>query len=778
MTTKAYAKPEELSAAAGGQQGKRVCASCPANSGKRAVEQARVARTAEAIEERLSAMTAGREAEAGGDALADADERLRHIKNYLKSNPAARARTAAAHHSSGAAPRSAPGAQGRAWFEARFGELRGAVERLASVNSFGAAKEMEALNVRLDDLMGRVDCALESQSHEAALKSLECQLAGLAGYLESTKAWAEERHAGVAARFDGVEARLENLGQAVEQSQKSIQTVPEQTVAQISEAMRRMPPPPGLIRIERDVRSLSEAAREHEGRTAEAVSELHGALRMILDQLASMGEKLSGVGDMLEDARERGAAATDEVRISSGGGDVEAVKDEAAFCASAAGLKQARSASQSPAKGHSQSIAFTQLNKRPDSSSTSTEQQGSKLALAGALIILALTGAAMFVRQLSDVGRGDFAGAVQSRLEGRQTLSALPGPQTGPADRVARASGAAPAGSNVGVLAARREPGAAASAPSRPQEASVPRPFEGGGVLSEPEFRTADGFALPSSLGTEPIRLAAIAGDPNAQYTVASFYEAGQGVARDPAAAARWFRRAAEQNHAPSEYRLATLYERGQGVRRDLAAAQSLYQSAAELGNVKAMHNLAVLLVHRQGEAPDYAAAAKWFSRAAERGFADSQYNLAILYEQGLGVSRSTEAAYRWFALSAKGGDRQAQSQRDRVGAALTVAAAAKVDAELLGWRAAAIDEAANAVQTSWEQPPQAQAGGEQLPSGDGGKSHEPPAVRPKPAAKKPGEVRRKKVRTEANGAANATDGPQLAARRLQPDHGARGLRS
>jgi hypothetical protein len=61
------------------------------------------------------------------------------------------------------------------------------------------------------------------------------------------------------------------------------------------------------------------------------------------------------------------------------------------------------------------------------------------------------------------------------------------------------------------------------------------------------------------------------AGDPDGEFDVAYDYETGQGVPRDLATAAFWFRKAAEQGDARAQYNLALLYNTGQGVPQDYA---------------------------------------------------------------------------------------------------------------------------------------------------------------------------------------------------------------
>jgi TPR repeat protein len=49
------------------------------------------------------------------------------------------------------------------------------------------------------------------------------------------------------------------------------------------------------------------------------------------------------------------------------------------------------------------------------------------------------------------------------------------------------------------------------------------------------------------------------AGDPAAQVKVGQMYIFGQGVGRDSSEAAKWFRKAADQNYADGQYRLGVL---------------------------------------------------------------------------------------------------------------------------------------------------------------------------------------------------------------------------
>jgi len=78
-----------------------------------------------------------------------------------------------------------------------------------------------------------------------------------------------------------------------------------------------------------------------------------------------------------------------------------------------------------------------------------------------------------------------------------------------------------------------------------------------------------------ASLATSPeeLRKLADSGDPEAQYLVGIRYATGANTSPNATEAAKWFQRAAEQNHVPAQARLASYYWSGRGVAKDLSKA-------------------------------------------------------------------------------------------------------------------------------------------------------------------------------------------------------------
>ncbi|MGE0008597.1 MAG: peptidoglycan-binding protein [Parvibaculaceae bacterium] len=212
------------------------------------------------------------------------------------------------------------------------------------------------------------------------------------------------------------------------------------------------------------------------------------------------------------------------------------------------------------------------------------------------------------------------------------------------------------------------------------------------------EVAIDDAEALPSGIGTESLRQAALDGDPAAAFVVASRFAEGKGVAADLKAAARWYGVAAAKGLAPAQYRLGALLERGKGVAADADAARRWYEQAAAAGNVRAMHNAAVLFANGRKSEIDYEKAARWFEEAAGHDLKDSQFNIAVLYERGLGVHQDLGEALFWYSLAARQNDQDAAVKMKTLESTLPGAVRAEVKARLAKWTPKPDVEKANIV--------------------------------------------------------------------------------
>lgn len=122
------------------------------------------------------------------------------------------------------------------------------------------------------------------------------------------------------------------------------------------------------------------------------------------------------------------------------------------------------------------------------------------------------------------------------------------------------------------------------------------------------------------------------AGNPQAQYYLGVMLRKGQGIVKDPVAAAVWFQKAAMQGQREAINTLATLYRLGEGV------------------------------------AQDYQQARRWYQEAAKFGFENAQYRIALMYNDGLGVPKDPVEAYKWaYTSAAQGGQPEPARLRDKL---------------------------------------------------------------------------------------------------------------
>jgi TPR repeat protein len=181
------------------------------------------------------------------------------------------------------------------------------------------------------------------------------------------------------------------------------------------------------------------------------------------------------------------------------------------------------------------------------------------------------------------------------------------------------------------------------------------------------------------------------AGHPLASASLGSLYATGQGVMRDLARAATFYRRAGDAGFAdayanlgmlyiadnPPNYAqafsefdhasrvgsalalayLGELYTNGLGVAKNQARAIALFQQAADRGEPEGMLDLGLSYYAGAGVQRDPATAFRWLSRAAAFGLAQAQDVVGYMYENGESVRQSDEQAIAWYRKSAAQSD-------------------------------------------------------------------------------------------------------------------------
>lgn len=133
-------------------------------------------------------------------------------------------------------------------------------------------------------------------------------------------------------------------------------------------------------------------------------------------------------------------------------------------------------------------------------------------------------------------------------------------------------------------------------------------------------------------------------------------YEKGEGVEKNLAEAAKWYRKAADRGCSEAQFRLGYCYYHGQGVKQDYEQAVFWYRESAEQGNASAQNNLGLCYYHGDGVKEDREQAVFWYRKSADRGDMIAQYHLADCYYYGTGVKQDYRQAADWYRKSAEKG--------------------------------------------------------------------------------------------------------------------------
>jgi uncharacterized protein len=80
------------------------------------------------------------------------------------------------------------------------------------------------------------------------------------------------------------------------------------------------------------------------------------------------------------------------------------------------------------------------------------------------------------------------------------------------------------------------------------------------------------------------------------------------------------------------------MHYQGQGLPKNLAEAAKWYRKAADQGLAEAQHNLGAMFAAGAGVLRDPTEAIKWFREAADQGLAQARAHLGVMDQTGDGV--------------------------------------------------------------------------------------------------------------------------------------------
>lgn len=177
-------------------------------------------------------------------------------------------------------------------------------------------------------------------------------------------------------------------------------------------------------------------------------------------------------------------------------------------------------------------------------------------------------------------------------------------------------------------------------------------------------FRDGVGCKPNSQRSTHFCKIAANAGQAEAQGQLGLNYLYGAGVEKDYDQAFRWINLCALQGEAFGMFLLGLLFDQGLGCEKNEQEAFRLFKTAADKGDLDAMHKLGdCYLCGHPAVTKDPGTAAIWYRKAAAKGHAKSMTDLGYILTQGEGVRTNYQEAYNWFCKAADLNERGAMYQ-------------------------------------------------------------------------------------------------------------------
>lgn len=134
-----------------------------------------------------------------------------------------------------------------------------------------------------------------------------------------------------------------------------------------------------------------------------------------------------------------------------------------------------------------------------------------------------------------------------------------------------------------------------------------------------------------TSAETKELITKADSGDVDAQFRVANAYDFAKGAPHSAEKAIKYYRMAAEQEHAEAQNSLGSMFQ----AEKNYADAKVWYERSAAQNHPLATNSLAYLYDLGLGVSQDRIKGFDLYSRAADLGWAEAMWNIANMYGAG-----------------------------------------------------------------------------------------------------------------------------------------------
>jgi len=171
-------------------------------------------------------------------------------------------------------------------------------------------------------------------------------------------------------------------------------------------------------------------------------------------------------------------------------------------------------------------------------------------------------------------------------------------------------------------------------------------------------WRCSLNLGCPISRDAYAALTGALAGDREAQYTLARLLQRGDGIPRDERGATAWYGKAAEQGHVASALELNRFRHEGADIPADEAKIAAALRPEVDKGDRDAMRALADMQVYGRGLPRDAEQGLSLLRRAAAAGSAAAAEDLSNLFLRNApGIPHNPAEGFRWMAESARLGN-------------------------------------------------------------------------------------------------------------------------
>lgn len=130
--------------------------------------------------------------------------------------------------------------------------------------------------------------------------------------------------------------------------------------------------------------------------------------------------------------------------------------------------------------------------------------------------------------------------------------------------------------------------------------------------------------AMAAQYANQPfavLQKAAKAGQPAAQFYLATRYQSGKDVQKDMKQAFQWYKAAADQGISSAQLNVGRMYADGIGIAKNEVMARQYFEKAASHGDNRASFNLAVM----EEQKKNYIGAYQWYELSTRDGMLDNK---------------------------------------------------------------------------------------------------------------------------------------------------------